>query len=142
MGGFGSGPLPRTAGRRENEKRIRMPDGLPTVIEPTFRRLVKRLSEHGITQLDADMIGQYAAALYVANQALNEMVMAGVLETDTAHNGERRKHPAFTVWKNASALALQIGQQFGATLASRTRLGLEAKQVERSLADILFEAVQ
>lgn len=169
MGGFGSGPQQKV--RRSSATKLHVPRGMPEGVKPYFRELAKRAAGHGLTQADAPMLAQLAAALWLADSALALMAEAslrklreaaeqtddeaevvgaplkgmalGMLMTDQAHGDgtELRKHPAFTIWRAAVGTADALAKQFGLTPASRARLGLEEKSDEPSLADVLFGEV-
>jgi P27 family predicted phage terminase small subunit len=89
------------------------------------------------------MLGQLATALWIADQAAQRMASDGLLMTDQAHGDgrEMRKHPAFTIWRNAVAVADTLAKQFGLTPAARARLGLEQDDGAPSLAEVLFGEV-
>lgn len=142
MGGFGSGPQAK-ARRRKGAVKLHTPKELVEGARPYFRSLAGRAAEHGLTQADVPVLAQLATALWVADQAAQLMMEEGILTTDQAHGDgtEKRKHPAYTIWKNSAALAASLAQQFGLTPASRARLGLAEDDGEESLADVLWGKV-
>lgn len=141
MGGFGSGPQ-RSVKRRGGVK-LHTPKELVEGARPYFRSLAGRAAEHGLTQADVPMLAQLATALWLADTAAAKLLDEGILTTDQAHGDgtEQRKHPAFTIWRNAVSVADMLAKQFGLTPASRARLGLEEGDDEESLADVLFGEV-
>ncbi len=140
MGGFGSGPQAKSKGRKRATK-LHTPKKLVEGARPYFRSLAGRAADHGLTQADVPILAQLATALWLADTAAAQMEAGGILITDIAHARELRKHPAYTIWRNAAALAASLAQQFGLTPASRARLGLEEDDGTESLADVLFGEV-
>lgn len=143
MGGMGSGPQRRTK-RTVGAAKLHTPKELPEGAQEHFRGVARRAAEHGLTQADVPMLAQLANALWMADLAAQRIAADGLLMTDQAHGDgtEMRKHPAFTIWRNAVVTADTIAKQFGLTPASRARLGLEEESGAPSLAEVLFgEAV-
>lgn len=143
MGAFGSGPGAKVSVRRDKRTKLRTPADMPKKIQPYFRRVVQRLGDNGLEHADIDLLAQYATALWIADEAARLLATEAIVETDTAHGSgtEVRKHPAFTIWRNAVATAQQLGQHFGATVASRARLGIQPEEEQLSLAELLFREV-
>lgn len=142
MGGMGSGPQ-RRAKRAVGAAKLHTPKELPEGAQAYFRGLARRAAEHGLTQADVPMLAQLANALWLADLAVQRIAADGVLMADQAHGDgtELRKHPAFTIWRNAVVTADTIAKQFGLTPASRARLGLDEQSAEPSLAEVLFGEV-
>lgn len=142
MGGIGSGPQ-RPAKRRSGAVKLHTPKEMPEGAKPYFRFMAQRASDHGLTQADVPMLAQLANALWLADRAVMLMAEDGILMTDQAHGDgtEKRKHPAFTIWRNAVSTADTIAKQFGMTPASRARLGLDESGEGPSLAEVLFGEV-
>jgi P27 family predicted phage terminase small subunit len=138
MGGFGSGRPPKV--KRTQRAKLHTPETLPEGAAAYFRMLARRAGEHGLTQADVPMLAQLATALWIADQAALRMARDGLLMTDQSHGDgtELRKHPAFTIWRNAVTVADTLAKQFGMTPAARARLGLEQESGAPSLAEVLF----
>lgn len=123
MGGIGSGPPPKTKRKRgAKADGMAMPPGYPPAIKPMFEQLVAQLGAHGIQPVDLYALADMAFYQWQKTEAIKQLAAEGITTTDDAHGGERRKHPALTIYRQADMMFQKLAIQFGMTPISRARL--------------------
>lgn len=113
-------------------------------VNRAWNKIAPELEELGLlTGLDALAFRMMLEHGVISLEALHEMRMPdGTLQLSREdENGVERKHPMLQIFRDNSNMMLKYLQEFGMTPASRVRLKVEPEEREKSLADILFEAV-
>lgn len=87
-----------------------------------FEQLVEQLAAHGIVPVDLYALADAAFYQWQKTEAMKQLMAEGITTTDDAHGGERRKHPALTIYRQADMMFQKLCIQFGMTPASRARL--------------------
>lgn len=129
-------PNPRDAG-------LEPPADLTPAARAFWRRHAPELGRLGLlTVSDVDSFGACCEAWAFMQQAKDELrssksANAKVTTRDRAHGNEARKHPAFTVYKQAEASFLAWAREFGLTPSSR--VGLPGPGDDGDEDDDLFE---
>lgn len=87
-----------------------------------FDQLTDQLAAHGIVPVDLYSLADMAFYQWQKIEAIKQLMAEGITTTDDAHGGERRKHPALTIYRQADMQFQKLCIQFGMTPASRARL--------------------
>ena len=105
-----------------------------------WRRLAPRLHAAGLlTEVDGVALGLLCET-FVQYQAARRVVeREGMLAT--SEKGTAYQHPALGIANGARREMLTWAREFGMTPSARSRIRVETKEEEPSLADMLFEAV-
>lgn len=144
MGRAKPGPKPKPAEIRELEgnpgkraiKRgptaaaasLTPPDHLTPTAAKFWKKYSPTLSQLGLlTVVDVEAFAALCEAWAFMVVAKKSMRIRGtgdaeVVTTDRAHGAEKRKHPAFTIYKQAEASYLNLAREFGMTPSSRVGL--------------------
>jgi P27 family predicted phage terminase small subunit len=136
-----------------------MPRGrLPKDGQRMWKAVAPLLSGLGVlTEADLPALEMLCLHYSVARAALEEMLKDGRIEAED-DEGRRyvvkegiavstptldsiKKHPAASVFRENSQAFKSYLQEFGLTPASRVRLKVDTGEKEKSLAEMLFEAV-
>ena len=108
-----------------NEKAPRAPTGLSKNAKYWWRRVVPRLVEMEVVDIQADhgRLVLLAQAWGMAMDAYQTIMDEGLFRKD--ENKVTRKHPAHQVWRDSVSMYNSLGKELGLTPLSRNRLGVK-----------------
>jgi P27 family predicted phage terminase small subunit len=118
-------------------------------LPPEGKRLWKSLAPmlarlNVLTEADLPALEMTCLHYAVARAALDEMLADGEdgkMAVSTESVTGIKKHPAASVFRENSTAFRMYLTEFGLTPASRVRLKMDSGEEEKSLAEMLFEAV-
>ena len=122
----------------EDTKRApRTPAGLSKHAARWWRRVVPRLIEMDVVDVDADYgrLVLLAQAWGMAQESYDKIQEEGLFRQD--ENNVTRKHPAHQVWRDSSSVYNSLGKELGLTPLSRNRLGVKESGGDDELAQFL-----
>lgn len=139
-GNPGKRPLNKREPKVSAPVNLRVPAGMPDDAAKLWRKLAPQMTASGMlksTDLHAlEMLCLHWAA---ARRAWKLLDKGGILIK--GRQGDPVKNPAQYVWRSEAQAFAKLASEFGLTPAARSRILADEPDQEKSLADLLFEAV-